>query len=291
MNLARTLYHKARFKAFQIAPEFVLKRQFKLRTGYDLDLKNPKTYNEKLQWLKLFWHDERATKLADKYLVRDYVKSKGLGFLLNEIYGVYEHPDKINLGKLPNEFVIKPTHGSGKVIFCENKNYHDWRNSRGLLMRWLKKNHYISSFEWVYDEIVPRIIIEKKIKTPDNKPPRDYKFFCFSGEPKCLFVATDRGAHTTKFDFFDLQWNRLPVRNHYPNFEGNIPRPEKLADMIRYAKLLCGDFPHVRIDFYYEEEKIIFGECTFFHFSGQEAFVPNTFDYELGSYLELPSRC
>lgn len=289
-NFFQSAFHGLRFKVFKIAPELVIKRQFKRRVGYVPDLQNPETFNEKLQWLKLYWRDARAKQLADKVLVRDYVKSKGLGFLLNEIYGIFEHPAEIEPEKLPDEFVIKTNHGSGQVIICHDKDHFDWLEARGELLLWMKRDYYHSSLEWVYEGISPKIIIEKKIKTIDGKSPKDYKFFCFSGEPKCLFVASDRGEGSTKFDFFDLQWNRWAVKNHYPNFQGHIQCPEKLEDMIRYAKLLSGDFPHVRIDFYFEGGEVIFGECTFFHFSGQEPFDPIVYDYKLGTYLHLPNK-
>lgn len=288
LDFIREAYHEIRFKFFQFAPEYILRQQFKSRMGYALNLKTPKTFNEKLQWLKLYWRDERATELADKYLVRSYVKKKGLEHLLNEIYGIYDHPNDINVDKMPENFVIKPNNGSGKVIFCKNKNNFDLDAAKKTLSKWITQNYYRTSLEWVYNAIPPKIIIEKTIKTPDGKPPKDYKFFCFSGEPKCLFVASDRGDHTTKFDFFDLKWNKWPVKNHYPNSQNEIPCPKKFNEMIEYAKILSDDFPHVRIDFYYEYGKIIFGECTFFHFSGQEPFDPIDYDYKLGSYLNVP---
>jgi len=286
----RRIYYGINYRMFEFYPEFIIKRRFKRAVGYDLNLDNPQTFNEKLQWLKLYWRDTRVTQLVDKYQVRDYVRSKGLGHLLNELYGVFDDPNEIDISKLPDKFVIKPNHTSGNVIFCRNKNEFNWTAAKKQLSKWLKRDYYRESLEWVYKDIQPKILIEKLIETKDNKPPRDYKIFCFSGKAKCLFVATERGPHTTKFDFFDLEWNRWPVKNHYPNYQGVIPKPEKLGEMINYAEILSDDFPHMRVDFYYEDAKIIFGECTFFHFSGTEPFEPKEYDFKLGAFLQLPEK-
>ena len=289
-EFAKKIYHALRFKAFQMFPEEVLKLQFKRRVGYDLNLENPRTFNEKLQWLKLYWRDDRATICADKFAVREYVKDKGLGHLLNEVYGVYDSPDDIDFSSLPSEFVMKPTHGSGKVVFCKDKKKLNWTKVKKDLFKWLSENYYDTSFEWIYKSIKPRIIVEKMIHTPDGKPPLDYKFFCFSGEPKCMFVASDRGQGTTKFDFFDLEWNHWSMINHYPNAVRELQKPVTLDKMIEYSKILASDFPHSRIDFYSENDEVLFGEVTFFHFAGLEPFEPVEYDHKLGSYLTLPPK-
>lgn len=287
-RLIQDTFNKIRYMAFKIWPEATFKLEFKRHAGYKLNLKNPRTFNEKLQWLKLHWYDPKATICADKYSVRQFVEGKGLGHLLNDLYGVYDNVEDIDLDELPNEFVMKVTHGCGQNLICNDKSKLNWNFEKKKFEQWLKTSHYFNSLEWVYRDIQPRIIVEKLIKTADGKPPKDYKIFCFNGEPKCLFVATDRGEQTTKFDFYDLDWNYIPVKNHYPNSGELLPRPAKLEDMIEYSKIISKEFPHVRVDFYFENGKVIFGECTFFHFSGNEPFEPIAFDYEMGSYLELP---
>lgn len=289
-KIIQDIFNLIRFTAFKILPEVTLKIEFKRHAGYKLNLKNPQTFNEKLQWLKLYWFDPKATVCADKYLVRKFVENKGLGFLLNDLYGVYDNVDDINIDTLPDEFVMKVTHGCGQNLICTDKSKLNWDVEKRKFKKWLKRSHYYYSLEWVYRDIKPRIIVEKLIKTKDGKPPKDYKIFCFDGEPKCLFVATDRGEHTTKFDFYDLDWNYIPVKNHYPNSGEILPRPKELDDILKYSKILSKGFPHMRVDFYIENDRVIFGECTFFHFSGMEPFEPIEFDYKLGSYLELPKK-
>lgn len=289
-DIIQNIIHKTRYIAFKIFPETTLKIEFKRNAGYKLNLKNPQTFNEKLQWLKLYWYDSKATVCADKFSVRKYVKSKGLGHLLNDLYEVYEDIDEINFDDLPDKFVMKVTHGCGQNLICTDKSKIDWKHEKTRFSKWLKQSHYYGSLEWVYRDIKPRIVVEKLIETEDGKPPKDYKVFCFNGEPKVLFVATDRGLGTTKFDFYDLNWNHIPVKNYYPNSKNILPKPVELDEMLRYSRILSEGFPHMRVDFYLEEDKVIFGECTFFHFSGNQPFEPISFDYEMGRYLNLPSK-
>lgn len=288
LQTAKTTAKQIKFKIFLLHPEKTLKFIFKHRVGYNLDLLEPKTFNQKLQWLKLYWRDPRAPLYADKYSARHIVSKKGLSSILNDIYGVYDNPYDIDFHNLPDEFVIKVTHGSGQNIVCRNKESLNIKLTIKRLEEWLKISHYVNSFEWVYRDIKPRIIIEKLIDTVDKKPPKDYKVFCFNGEPKCLFVASDRGTNSMKFDFYDLEWNYLAVKNHYLNSQHLIARPKEINAIIDYSRILATDFPHVRVDFYIEQGSIIFGEFTFFHFSGLEPFEPKSFDYMLGEYLKLP---
>ena len=290
LKLIQDSFDFIRFNLYKIFPEEVLKVEFTRHAGYRLDLDNPKTYNEKLQWLKLYWYDPIATICADKYLVRDYIKEKNLSNILNELYGVYESVDDIDIEKLPDKFVMKVTHGCGQNLICIDKNKVDWKSERDRFKKWLNKSHFYDSLEWVYRDIKPRVIVEKLIETQDEKPPKDYKVFCFNGEPRYIFVAIGRGDNSTKFDFYDLQWNKLNVKNHYPNSDLIMEKPKQLKDIIKYSKIISKGFPHMRVDFYVENNKVIFGECTFFHFSGSQPFEPKSFDYELGSFLGLPPK-
>ncbi len=287
-KLLLDLFSFIRFTAFKIWPELTLKLKFKRHTGYKLNLNNPRSYNEKLQWLMLYWFDPQATICADKYLVRKFVSERGLGHLLNDLYGVYDKVEDINIDNLPDEFVLKVNHGCGQNIFCDNKSSLNWKLEKKKIKKWLKRNQYYYSLEWGYKDIKPKIIIEKLIKPDNGKVPKDYKVFCFHGEPKYILVVSDRGKGTTKFDFFDIEWNRIDVLNHYPNSKENLLRPEKLDDILEYSKILSNGFPHMRVDFYIEQDKVIFGECTFFHLAGNGTFVPTDFDYEMGRHLDLP---
>lgn len=276
-----------RFSAFRLFPELTIKAEFKRHTGYKLNLNNPKSYNEKIQWLMLYWYDPQATVCADKNLVRNFVKERGLGHLLNELYGVYDKVEDVNIDNLPDEFVMKVNHGSSQNLFCCNKSNFNWKIEQKKIKKWLKRNQYYNSLEWVYRDIKPKIIAEKLIKSDEGKVPMDYKVFCFQGEPKYIMVASERGKGTTKFDFFDIEWNHINVLNHYPNSKYDLLRPNRLNEILEYSKILSEGFPHMRVDFYIEQGKVIFGECTFFHSAGNGAFVPCDFDYEMGACLDL----
>lgn len=289
-KLLQETFNLLRYTSFKLWPEATLKSEFKRHAGYHLNLKEPRTFNEKLQWLKINWFDPKATACADKYSVRQFVTERGLEHTLNDLYAVYDDVEQVNLDELPKEFVMKVTHGCGQNLICRDKSELNWQLEKKMFKKWLNKSHYYNSLEWVYKDIKPRIIVEKLIQTSDGKAPKDYKIFCFDGVPKSLFVASDRGDKTTKFDFYDCQWNHLPVKNHYPNSTNPLPKPKELEEMLKYAKVLSKGFPHVRIDFYIEENKVIFGECTFFHFTGSEPFEPKEYDYELGQYLKLPKK-
>lgn len=266
-----------------------IKRNFKKRLNREVNLKNPIKYNDKLQWLKLYWRDPLATKCADKFEVRNYVKEKIGDKYLNELYAVYESVDEIDLSKLPKSFVLKGTHGSGFNIICKDKDKMNWKLEFKKMKRWLWTNYYFSNREWVYKDIKPRIICEKYLKE-GNKELRDYRFFCFNGEPK--FISVDFNINDkskTRRNIYDLDWNLLDVEISYPNdLNDEVKKPEKLEEMISLSRKLSSEFPHARVDFYYVKEKIIFGEITFFHQSGMGKIKPDEFEIKMGNWLKLP---
>lgn len=263
--------------------------KYRMSIGKKLHLEHPVTYNEKLQWLKVYDQNPLYPKLVDKYEVRSHVASLvGESFLV-PLVGVYASPSEIDIQQLPDSFVIKPTHTSGDVLFCKDKKQFDWEHATKVMQSWLNANYYWYNREWPYKQIPPRILIEEMIKTADGNPPRDYKIFCFSGEPKMVFVASDRGKGT-KFDFFDIAWNRLSLKQHYPNSTYDIPKPRQWDEMLALARKLSVGLPHVRVDLYIDkDENILFSELTLTHFSGFEVFEPDTYDELLGSYLSLPT--
>lgn len=267
-----------------------IEKLFYKKMGYKIDLDNPKTFNEKLNWMKLYWRDPILTKCIDKYTVRQYLIDLGYENLLTKLYGVYSDIDEIDFDKLPNEFVLKMNNGSGCNVICKNKKDLNMDEIRLRFKREMKRNYYYTYAEWGYKNIVPKIICEELIHTDDGKPPKDYKIFCFNGEPEYLFMASDRIDHNTKFDFYTTEWKWLPVKNHYPNAGDVLERPECLDEMLDLARKLSKPFPEVRLDFYYEQGKIIFGEFTFYHFSAFVPFEPYEFDLEMGSKFELPNK-
>ena len=281
-----------KFKEFYyrhvISDEELIRKKFKKRLGREVDLENPIKFNDKLQWLKLNWHDPVATKCADKYEVREIIKEKIGEEYLNELIGVYESVDEINIDELPEKFVLKGTHGSGFNIICKDKNELNWDLEFKKMRRWLKNNYYLSNREWVYRDIKPRIICEKYLEEFETGELRDYKIFCFNGEPKVIEVDFDRFKNH-KRNFYDLDWKFINGEIKYPNDSSvNIQKPEKLSEMLNLSRILSVGFPHVRVDFYYLNNQIMFGELTFFHESGMGSFRPEDFEVEMGKWLELP---
>ena len=251
------------------------------------DLKDPKTYNEKLQWMKLNDHNELYHTLADKYEVKKYVeKLIGSEYIIKTL-GVYDSFDEIDFDKLPDRFVLKCTHDSGGLVICKDKSSLDIENSRKIIESSLKTNYFYHSREWAYKDLKPRIIAEEYIETSKGDLP-DYKFFCFDGKARALYVAT--GRHTKEgvcFDFFDENFNHLPFYNSHPNTKHKIDKPAGFDKMKELAELLSAGMPHVRVDLYDIDGKIYFGEYTFYHMSGFQPFKPEEWDYTFGSWIDL----
>ena len=287
-------YYACELVLNQLAPfmndEHFVKWKYYLNFHKRLDLRNPQTFNEKLQWLKLYDQHEEYTQLVDKYEAKQFVASIiGKEYIISTI-GVYDSVEEIDFEYLPQQFVIKCTHNSGGIIVCKDKQKLDIKNSCKQLEKWLKVNPYWKNREYPYKNVKPRIIIEQYMEDESGYELKDYKFFCFDGEPKCLFVATDRGkeGEETKFDFFDLEWNHLPLTNGHPNSKQSISKPNSFEKMIEISRRLSQGFPHVRVDLYNINGRIYFGELTFFHWSGLTPFVPEEWDYKFGSWLHIP---
>lgn len=228
-----------------------------------LNLKNPKTFNEKLMWLKLFEDDTIKTKLTDKFLVRNYLKDIDYSNLLVELYGVYEQVKEIDFDSLPNSFVLKCTHASGYNIICPNKNQLNLENTKKQITRWMNTDFSVFNVEPHYSKIKPRIIIEKYIDVTDESIPIDFKFHCFHGVPKVIEVVLNRWSEVKKDIMYDCEWNILPYNTDSVNFKGKLDKPKRLYEMIEIAKNLSKEFTYVRVDLYYCKEVIYFGEFTF----------------------------
>lgn len=269
--------------------ELYLKMLFPLRTGYKLNLKNPQTFNEKLQWLKLNNRKAEMVKMVDKVDAKEYVAN-----IIGEEYiiptlGVYNSVDEIDFNKLPNQFVLKCTHDSGGIVICSDKSKLDIEAAKDKLRRGMKVNYYYQNREWPYKQVKPRIIAEQYMVDESGYELKDYKFFCFDGEVKLLFIASDRGSKTeeTKFDFFDTNFNHLPFTNGHPNSTKKIAKPQGFEEMKKIAALLSKGHPHLRVDLYDINGKIYFGELTFYHWSGMTPFEPIEWDYKLGELIKL----
>lgn len=264
--------------------------RFKNRVGYWPHLNHPRTFNEKLQWLKLNDRHAEYTQMVDKIDAKKYVASIIGDKYIIPTLGVWNSVDEIEWDKLPNQFVIKVSSDSGGIVVCKDKQTLDIEKAKEKLTNGWGKNYYVHNKEYPYRDLTPRIIAEEYKEDESGYELRDYKIFCFNGEPKILFVASDRQkvGEDTKFDFFDLNWNHLPFTNGHPNSKEFIAKPKNFEEMLEIAKKLSVGIPQVRIDLYNCNGQIYFGEITFFHWSGMTAFDPIEWDFKLGKMIKLP---
>lgn len=266
-----------------------LKMVFKAETGYLLNLSHPLTYNEKLQWIKLYDRKPIYIVYADKYKVRGFI-SKTIGDqYLVPLIGMYKNANEIPWEKLPNRFVLKCNHASGTNIVCKDKKELDISAAKKKLNAWLKKNAYWGAREWCYKEIEPCIICEQFIETKDGNTPDDYKFMCFSGVPRLIQVHHDRyGDHT--LDYYTPEWKRAKLKRIDANTSSKtIQKPENLEEMLTIAEMLSKDMYYARIDLYNVDGKIYFGEITMYPTGGFSTFEDYNDDLLLGSYIKLPT--
>lgn len=273
--------------------EEYLKRLFYANMGRELNLTDPNTFNEKLQWLKLYDRRPEYTMMVDKYLVRGYIaETLGEEYLI-PLLGVWDDPDEIDFDALPNQFVLKCNHNSGLgMCICKDKSKLDIAKVKRELRKGLKQNYYLTGREWPYKNVPRKIICEQYISDgAQGAELKDYKFMCFNGEVKCSFVCSDRfskkGLHVT---FFDRDWNVMPFERHYPALKEGISRPKNYEKMIAFAEELSKKIPFLRVDFYEVNGRIYFGELTFFPGSGMEEFSPEEWDIILGSWLSLQEK-
>lgn len=268
-----------------------LKVEFWLRMGYWTDLTHPKTFNEKLQWLKLESkkHPE-YTQMVDKVAAKDYAAS-----IIGEQYiiptlGVWYSVDDIDWDSLPNQFVVKAAGDSGGIIVCKDKSNFDIEKAKAYLKKYGERSYYILNREYPYKNVPHRYIAETYMEDESGYELKDYKFFCFNGEPKFMFVATGRQQHDTRFDFYDMDFKHIPVLNGHPNADNLPTKPDNFDEMKSVAAKLSEKIPHVRIDLYNINGKIYFGEITFFHWSGIVPFEPTEYDLEFGKLIDLPTN-
>jgi len=256
------------------------------RMGKRLNLKNPRTFNEKLQWLKLHNRKPEYTRMVDKYEAKKYVAEKiGEEYIIPTL-GVWERFDDIDFDSLPDQFVLKCTHDSGGLVIVKNKSKLDRDAARNVIERCLKKQYYLQNREWPYKNVKPRIIAEKYMVDAISAELRDYKFFAFNGSVELMFIATDRGTDT-RFDFYDSEFQHLSIVNGYPNASKEIGKPANFEKMKLLAGQLSVGIPHLRVDFYEVNGKVYFGELTFFHWSGMVPFEPESWDLKLGELIDL----
>ncbi len=273
-----------------LSDEKFIKVVYKFRMGKKINLNNPETFNEKLQWLKLYDRNPKYTKMVDKYEAKQYVSSIiGEEYIIPTI-GVYNNFEDINFEKFPKQFVMKCTHDSGGLVICKNKSSFNVNNAKTKINKSLKRNYYYSGREWAYKNINPRIIVEPYLENKKGKGLIDYKFFCFNGEPKYLYVSEGLENHSTaSISFLDMNYNRTNFkRKDYKEFEILPPKPKKFDEMKQLAKTLSKDSSFLRVDFYEVNDRIYFSELTFYPCSGFIPFDPEKYDKIIGDMLILP---
>lgn len=275
-----------------IPDKMFLKFAYKTLIGQKLNLNNPETFNEKLQWLKLFDRKPIYTTMVDKYDVKEYVASKIGEEHIIPTLGVWNRFDDIDFDSLPNQFVLKCTHDSGGLVICKDKSKLDKIAAKKKIEKCLKRNFYWTGREWPYKDVEPRIIAEKYMEDYPTTNLTDYKIHSFNGDPKVILVCRDRFSELgLTEDFFDQKWIHLDVqRGEHLNSKEEIICPKDLDKMLELARILSRDVPFLRSDFYTIGGKIYFGELTFFPASGFENFVPDSFDKILGDWLVLPAK-
>lgn len=290
-NPYKIVYVLDRLKISQVIPDKAyIKLKFRANMKRKPNLKAPQTFNEKLQWLKLYDRNPRYTEMVDKYAVKKYVADKiGEQYIIPTL-GVWDRVEDIDFESLPDQFVLKCTHDSGGLVICRDKSKLDIEQAKKTLKKALASDFYYLGREWPYKNVKPRIIAEQYMEDSKTAELRDYKFFCFDGEVKALFIASERQkiGEEVKFDFFDTEFNHLDFRHGHPNSPNCPKKPETFDEMKRLAAVLSPDIPQVRVDFYEVDGKVYFGELTFFHHGGFVPFTPEEWDYRFGEWIKLP---
>lgn len=276
----------------KVSDRYAIEQMWKSHMDYPLNLDNPQTFNEKLQWLKLYDHNPLYTTLVDKYKVKEWVAQKiGTQYVIPTL-GIYQSVDEIDLDKLPDRFVLKCNHDSGSVQLCKDKNMFDFTKAKKSLEQSLKKNFYYKFREWAYKDVKPLIIAEEYMMNGNKSSLTDYKFYCFNGIPKFLYVSYELANHDSAYvNYATLDWKQAPF--HRPDFKEmkDLPsKPLNLDLMIVLSSKLSKDLPFVRVDLYEINGEIYFSELTMYPGAGFTPFIPEEWDFKVGDFLTLPKR-
>lgn len=268
-----------------------LKLLYKYKIGKKIDFNNPRTFNEKLQWLKIYDRNPNYTKMVDKYEAKKYVAQIiGEEYIIPTI-GIYDKFEDINFKELPNKFVIKCTHDSGGLIICKDKNKLDIKKAKDKINECLKRNYFYCGREWPYKNVRPKIIIEKYMEDETKEDLKDYKFFCFNDKVKIFKIDFNR-FNNHQANYYDRNGEFLDFGELVCPRDKNkkIKLPENLSKMIELAEILSKNISFLRVDFYEINDKVYFGELTFYPASGFGEFTPEEYDRILGDWLELPKE-
>lgn len=274
----------------KMSDENYVKLQYRCYTGRKLNLKNPELFSEKLCWLKLHDHNPQYKVLVDKLRVKEFVKEKiGAEYVIPTL-AVWDKPDDVTVDKLPNRFVLKDTISGNNegVVICKDRSTFDLEGAKVKLRHSFDGDLFISGREWPYKDVEKKIIAEPYIEDKVTGELRDYKFFCFNGEVKALFIGTERqSSEGVKFDFFDSDYNYMPIINGHPNAKIPPEKPHTFELMKEVASKLSADMPHVRVDLYEANDKVLFGEMTMYHHNGTCLMHPLKWEYQFGEWVDL----
>lgn len=275
-----------------VPDKVMLRLQYRIKSGRKLNLQDPQRYTEKMQWYKLYYRDPLMAQCADKYQVRSYVESKGLGHILNDLYAVFESPENIRLEALPEKFVLKLSNGSSTNLLCDSKAALDMEQVKQTFRDFYAQSGSSAGREWVYRDGKPVIVAEQYLydHSQPNGSLRDYKIMCFGGKPEFIICVDGRYTDHYCHVVYDADWNKQNVVIGESSAAADYARPDTLDEMLDIARKLSADFPAVRVDLYSIAGKIYFGELTYFPWSGYMQFHPDEFDYRLGSKFVLPER-
>ena len=288
INPKKIIVFLAKKNIIKISDKFFIKMVYKEKFSKNIDLKNPKTFNEKLQWLKLYDRNPEYSQMVDKYQVKEYVAQIIGKVHIIPTLGLYKSFEEIDFEKLPNEFVIKCTHDSGSTIVCKDKNKFDISEAKKKINKSLKSNYYYLGREWPYKNVIPQILIEKYIFDDKIEELRDYKIFCFNGKVKFFKIDYDRFINH-KANYYDKKLKIMEFGEEVcpPDPNKEIIIPKDIYKMFDFAEMLAKNLKFARIDFYYTNEHIYFGEITFYPASGFGKFIPEKWDKKIGEMLKI----
>ena len=278
---------------FLFSDKFCIKTRWKFSMGdLKLDLKNPRTYNEKLQWLKLYDHNPEYHRMVDKVEAKKWVAEKmGTDDIIIPTIAVYDRVEDIDWEALPQQFVIKCNHNSNCAVIVKDKSLLNIEKAMNKLRQGLQENYFYAAREWPYKGVKPRILVEQYLEEKKSSELKDYKFFCFNGECKVMYIVTGRqNAGQTYSDYFDMNFTHLPIRQDHPNSPASVLMPENFDRMKEIAARLSKGIPQVRVDLYEVSRKVYFGEMTFFPNGGFMPFEPSEWNSTFGDWISLPQN-
>lgn len=268
-----------------------LKFLYWLFVGKRLNLINPQTYTEKLQWLKIYDHNPLYTTMVDKYAVKQFVAEKIGEEYVIPTFGVWDSLEEVEFDSLPNQFVLKTTFGGGgyDLVICKDKTKQEKDEIIDYMKGFMKQDQYRSWREWPYKNVPRRILAEKYLEEPGKSSLTDYKVLCFNGEAKLIELHNGRYTDNHTQDFYDCKWNKMPITQGGEDISDDVAeKPKLLNKMIQLSNVLSKDIPHVRVDWYIINSQLYFGELTFYDASGFDPFVPDEYNYIIGDWIILP---